>query len=119
MLQAIPVLSHAFTDTAAQVIMTHIEAVLGHGIEIISTIRGVVHGTQILHTGAIAIDPAVTHHINHTTDHPHKVAHHSTPEIEATHIHAHPINHQNEIHISHPHTPVDHKTSHITRRTPE
>ena len=33
------------------------------------------------HTGVTVIDPATTHHIDHTTDHSH-----TTPEIEATHI---------------------------------
>ena len=117
--ETIPGLSHTFTDTAAQVIMTHIEAILDHDIEIITTITGVAHNAQILHTGVIATDPAMTHHIDHTVDHPHTEAHHTTPEIEAAHIHIHPTNHQDQIHTCCTHTPVDHKASHITGGTPE
>ena len=53
--------SHASTDTAAQVIMIHIEAVPDHNIGIIATTTGVAHNAQIPHTGAIAIDPTVTY----------------------------------------------------------
>ena len=56
----------------------------------------------------------MTLHIAQTTDHPCTEAHHTTPEIEACHVHIHPTNPHDE-----PHTPVDHEANHITRRTPE
>ena len=61
----------------------------------------------------------MTHHTDHTTDHLHTDTHHTTPEIEATHTHMYPTNFQDEIHIGNTYTPVEHKASHITRRTPE
>ena len=61
----------------------------------------------------------MTHHIYHTADHPHTEAHHTTPGIEATHIHVHPTNHQDKIHIGFTHTPVDHKANRIKGRMPE
>ena len=112
-------LSHIFTDTAAQVFMIPMEIILDHDIGIIAIITGVDHNTAIQNTGVIAINLTVTLHIDHTTDHPHTEAHHTTQEIEACCIHIHPTNPHNEIHIGHTHTPVDHKTNHITRRAPD
>ena len=64
--------------------------------------------------------PTMTCSIGHTIDHPHtKPDPNTTPEIEATHVHIHPTNHQDEIHISHTHTPVDQEANHITKGTPE
>ena len=118
--KAIPGHNHISTDTAAQVIMIHIKAVPDHDIGIIATTTGVAHGKlQILHTGIIAINPAMAHHIHHTTDHPHTGVHHTTPEIEAAHNHIHPTNPHDEIHIGYTHTPGDHEANHITRRMPE
>ena len=60
------------------------------------------------------------HHIIPTADHLHTEAHHhTTPETEVTHIHIHPTNPQDGIHIGHTHTPADHEANHITRGTPE
>ena len=67
--EAIPSLSHFLTDTAAQVVMIYIEAVLDHNIGITSTITGVAQDAQIPHTEVIAIDPALTHHMDQTTHH--------------------------------------------------
>ena len=103
-------LRHAFTDTTVQVIMTHIEAILDHNMGIITTITGVAHDAQIPHTGVIATDPNMTHHIDHIIDHPH---------TEATDIDIHPTNHQDEIYIGCTHFPVDHKAKHSTGRMPE
>ena len=50
------------TDTAAQVNMIHIEAVPGHDTGIITTAPEVAHGAQVLYTGVIVINPAMTHH---------------------------------------------------------
>ena len=110
--------SHISTDTAAQVIMIHIEVIPDHDIGIIATSQEAAHGAQVPHTRVIAIDPTVTHHIDHTADHPCTEPHNTTPEIEATHIHIHPTNPDDKIHIGHTCTPVDHKANHITRRMP-
>ena len=57
--------------------------------------------------------------LDHTADHLQTEAHHTTPEIETCHIHVHPTNLHNEIHIGHTCTPVEHEANHITRRTPD
>ena len=64
--KVIPGHNHILTDTAAQVDITHIEAIPGHDTGIIATTPGVTHDSPVPHTGDIAIDPAMTHHI-----HPH------------------------------------------------
>ena len=61
----------------------------------------------------------MTLHIDHIADHLQTGAHHTTPEIEACHIHIHPSNPYDKPNIGHTHTPVDHEANHITRRTPE
>ena len=100
--EAVPGINHIFTDTTAQAVMIHRETILDHDIGIIAIFTGVAHDAQILHAGVIAIDPAVTHHINPTTDHLHTEAHHhTTPETKVTHVHVHPTNPQDEIHIGH------------------
>ena len=116
--EAIQGLTHVFTDTTVQVTRIPIEAIPGHNIGIIAIITGVAHTAQIPHTGVIAIDFTMTLHIDHTSDHPHTEAHHTTPEIGAYHVHVHHTNLHNKSHIGHTHTPVDHEANHITR-TPE
>ena len=117
--KVLPGHSHISTDTTAQVIMIHIETIPDHNIGIIITTTGEAHNAQVLHTGVIAIDPTMTHHINHTADHPCTEAyHHTTPETKITHVHIHPTNLQGKIHIGHTCTPVDNKTN-ITKSTPE
>ena len=111
--------SATFSQTLQLISRIPIEAVPDHDIGTIAIITGVAHTTQIPHTGVIAIDLTVTLHIDHTTDHPHTEAHHTTPEIEACCIHTHHTNPHDETHIGHTHTPVDHEANHITRRTPE
>ena len=87
----IPGHNHIFTDTIAQVIMNHIEAVPGHDIGIITTTQGVAYNAQVPQTGIIAINLTITHHINPTVDHLHMEAHHhTTPKTEVAHIHFHP-----------------------------
>ena len=61
--EVIPCHNHIFTDTAAQVITIHIEAIPGHDKGIIVTTPGVAHNAPVPHTGVIAIDPTITHHI--------------------------------------------------------
>ena len=117
--EVIPGHSHVSTDTAAQVNMIHIEAIPDHDIGIIATNPEVAHDAPVPHTGVIAIDPTMTHHIDHTTDHLYTEAHHTTPEIKGPHIHAHPTNPHDVIHKGHTHSPVDHEANHITRRTLE
>ena len=112
-------LSHIFTDTTAQVARIPIEAIPDHDIQIIAIITGVAHNTPIPHTGVIANGLAVTLHTDHTADHLHTEAHHTTPEIEGCCIHIHHTNPHNKTHRGHTHTPVDHKANHIARRTPE
>ena len=118
--KVIPDQNHIFTDTTAQVIMIHIEAIPDHNIGIIITIPGVAHNAQVHHTRVIAIDPTVTHHTDYTADHLHTEAHHHTTlDTKVAHIHIHPTNPQDEIHIGHTHTPVHHEANHITKGTPE
>ena len=117
--KVIPGHSYVYTDNTAQVNMIHIEAIPDPDIGIIATTTEVAHDAPVPHTGVIAINPAVIHHIDHTTDHPCTEAHHSTPEMKAAHIHIYPTNPHNEIYIGHTHTSVDHKANHIKRRTPE
>ena len=99
--------------------MIHIEAAPDYNIGIITATTGVAHDVQIPYTVVIAIDPTMTHHIDHTADHPCTEAHHTTPGTKATCIHIHPTNPQDEIHTGHTHTPADCKVNHTTRRTPE
>ena len=61
----------------------------------------------------------MTLYIGHTSDHLHTEAHHTTLEIKASHIHVHPTNPHEEIHIGHTHAPAVHEVNHITRRAPE
>ena len=118
--KVIPGHNHIFTDTAAQVIMIHIEAIPGHNTGIIATTPGVAHDAEVSHTGVISINPTMTHHINPTADHPCTEAHHhTTPETEVAHIHINLTNPQDKIHIGLTHTSVDHEANPITRRTPE
>ena len=118
--EVIPGHIHISTATAAQGVMIHIEAIPDHDIGIITTTPEAVQDTPVPHSGTTAINPTVTHHINHAVGHPHTEAHpHTTPEIEVAHTHIHPTNHQDKIHIGHTHAPVDHKANNITRRAPE
>ena len=117
--EVVPGHSHVSTGTTAQVVMIHIEATLDHDIGIIATTPGVAHDAQIPHTGVTAIDPTMTYNIYPTADHLCTETQHTTPEIEATHVHIQPTNPLDKIQIGHTHTPVDCKASHITRRTPE
>ena len=113
--KVIPGHNHIFTDTAAQVVMTHIEATPGHDIWVIATTPGVTHDAPVPCTGVIAIDPATTHHIDPTAGHQHtEVSHHTTPEIEVEYIHIHPTKPQDKICIGQAHIPADHEANNIT-----
>ena len=70
--------------------MTHIEATPGHDTGIIATTPEVIH---VPHAEIIAINPAMTHHIDPTTDHPHtEVPQPTAPEIKVDPTHIHPTN---------------------------
>ena len=113
--EVIPGHGHISTDTTAQVIMVCIETAPDHDIEMITTTPEAVHIAPVPHTEVTAIDSTTTHHIDHTTDHPHTKAHPlTTPEIEVDHICIHPTIYQDEINVGHTHTPVDHEANHIT-----
>ena len=90
--EAIPGHSHISTDTVAEVIMIHIEAIPDYDMGIIATAPEVAHDAQVPYTGVIVIDPTVTHHIDPTADHLHTDAHHTTPETEVSCCHIHPTN---------------------------
>ena len=116
--EVIPDHNLIFTDIAAQVIMTYTEAAPGHAIGIITVTPGVAHGAHVPHIEITVNDPAMTHHTDLITDHPHiEVPLLTTPEIIVDHIHIHPTNPQGEFHIGHTHTPADHEANHTTRRT--
>ena len=55
--EVIPGHHHVSTDTTAQVIMIHIEAIPDHDIGIITTTPEAVHNDPVPHTTVIAIDP--------------------------------------------------------------
>ena len=55
-----------------------------------------VQGNPIQHTEATVVEPVMTHHTGHTTDHPHTAAHQVTAlRTTVDHIHVHPIDCQN------------------------
>ena len=81
--RVIPGHNHIFTDIATKVVMTHIEAAPGHDTQIIATTPGLTHNTRLPHTAVTVIDPAVTHHTDPITDHPHtEVPHHTTQRLK-------------------------------------
>ena len=107
-----------FTDIAAQVFMIHIKATPGHDTVITATTPEVAHDAHAPHTEITAIDPATTHHINSTADHPHtEVPQPTTPEIKVDPAHIHSTNPPGEICTGHIHIPADHKATHTTRGT--
>ena len=118
--EVIPDHSLIFTGIAAQVIMTHTEAIPGQNIGIIAATPGTAHNAHAPHIQITVIDPIVTHQTNLIADHPHiEVPQPTTPEIIADHIHIHCTNPQGEFCICHTHTPTDHEANCTTRRTQE
>ena len=80
-----------FADITAQTIMIHIEATPGHDIGIIIATPGVAYDAHSPHIEITVINPAVTHHTDLITDHPHiEVLQLTTPEIKADNDHVHP-----------------------------
>ena len=88
--------------------MISIEATLNHNTRRDAATAGAAHGDLTQPTDDMAIDLAMTHHINHITDHPHiEVLLVIDPEIIVGHIHNHPIclqdmNHVNQVQPSSP-----------------
>ena len=118
--KVIPGHNHIFTDITVHIIMIHIEAAPGHNTGIIATNQEVADDAHAPHTEITAIGPAVTHHTNSTTDHPHtEVPQPTTPEIKVDPLHVHPTNPPGEICTGHIHIPADYKANHTTRRTQE
>ena len=118
--KVIPGHNHIFTDIAAQVIMTHIEATPGHNTGTTATTQEVAPDAHIPHTEITAINPTMTHHINPTADHPHtEVPWPTTPEIKVDPTHVHPTFPLGEIYTGLIHIPADHEAIHTTRRTGE
>ena len=103
------------TDIAAQVITIHTEVAPGHDIAIITATPGVAQDAHPTHIEITAINPAMTHHTDHITDHPH-IGSSSTYHLE-DHVHVHPTNLQGEISTGHIHILADHKANHTSRRT--
>ena len=98
--------------------MIHTEATLGPNIGIITATLEVAHNAHAPHVEITAINPAVTHHTNHITDHPHmEVLQLTTPEITVDHTHDHPTNLQGTTCTDHIHIPGDHEANHTSRRT--
>ena len=116
--EVIPDHNLIFTDIAAQITMILTEVTPGHDIRITTAIPGVAHDAHAPLIEITAINPTMTHHTNHITDHPHmEVLQLTTPEIIVDHIHDHPTNLQGEICRGHIHIPADHEVNHTTRRT--
>ena len=68
------------------------------------------------HIETAAIDPAMTHHINHIADHPHlEVLQLTNPEITIDHTQDHPTNLQSRTHTDQVHIPADHEENHTSR----
>ena len=98
--------------------MIHTEATPGQDIGIITATPGVAHDAHAPHTEITAINPAMTHHTDLITDHPHtEVLQLTTPEIRVDHIHIHPTNIQGKICTGPIHISVIHKVNHTSRRT--
>ena len=107
-----------FAEIAAQIIMIHTEAAQGHNIRIITATTGTAHNAHAAPIDITAIHFAMTHHINHISDHPHiQVLQLTTPEIAVGHTYNHPTILQGEICTGQVHIPADDKASHTSRRT--
>ena len=104
--EVIPGKNHISTDTIAQVMMIHIEAIPGYDIGIIATTPGVAHDAQVSDTGVIAINPTMKHHINPTAYHPHTEAHHHTTPYQSC-----ACSHPSYKSSDHPHTEAHHHTT--------
>ena len=92
--------SLSIVDITATAIMTCTEATPDHNKEIDTATTEGAQGNPIYHTEAKVTEPTVTHHTGHTADHPHTTAHQVTAcRTAVDHLHAHPTDCQNIIHI--------------------
>ena len=100
----------SFADITAQVIMIHTEAIQGHNSGINTATTVAAHDTHTPPTEVTAINLAMTYHINHITDHPHKeVPQLTTPEITVDHAHNHPTTLQGRTHTDQVPISADHE----------
>ena len=107
-----------FEDMPAWVVAIHTEATQGHNNGINAATTGATHDDHTPHIEVTAIDLAMTHHIGHITDHPHKeVLQLTNPQITAESIHDHPIDLQGRTHTDQVHMPACHKENHTSGRT--
>ena len=107
-----------FKDIAAQVIITHTEAPQGHNTRINAATTAAAHKNHSPPIEATAIDPIMTHYINHIAVHPQiEVLQLTNPEITVDHIHDHPTDLHGKTHTYQVHILADHEENHTSRRT--
>ena len=81
-------------DIAAPAIMTCTETAVDHSNRMGRATIEAAQDNPIQHTEGTVTNPAMTHQISHTTNHPHTVAHQVTVLRTAVdHIHIHPTDH--------------------------
>ena len=98
--------------------MIHMEATQGHNTGINAATTGAAHDDHALPIEVIAINPTMTNHINHITDHPHiEVLQLTNPEIKVDHAHDHPADLQGRIHTDEVNILADHEENNTSRRT--
>ena len=102
-----------FESIAAPVITIPTEVTQSHNTGIDAATIGAVHIYHAPPVEATAIDPAVTHHMDHIAYHPHiHVLQLTNPEITVDHTHNHPTNHQGRTCTDQGHIPADHEENH-------
>ena len=107
-----------FTDIADGVITIYTEATQGHNTRINAATNGAAHNAHAPPIEATAINLTATHHINHTTVHPHiEVLQLTTPEITLDHAHDHLTNLQGKTCTDQVSIQTDHEANHNSRRT--
>ena len=106
-----------FKDIAVQAITIHTDVTIDYNISRHAAITEAAHGDLTQPTDDMAIDLAMTHHINHNTDHPHiEALLVIDPEVIVGHIHNHPICLQDMNHVNQVHSSAGQGESHIPRR---
>ena len=106
-----------FKNITDKIIAILTEATQGHNTGIDAATTGAAHNNCTPPIEAAATDPAVTHHINHITDHPHiEVLQLINPENAVDHDHNHPTDLQGRTHTKQVHIPTDHKENQTSRR---
>ena len=103
---------------AAQVITISIQATLDDNTGIDTAITGAAHNDLAPPIEDTAINLAMTHHIDHITDHPHiEDLQVIDLEIIGGHIHNHPTDLQGLTHVGQVHNSAGKEENHIPRRT--